>query len=559
VDRKAFRLDRSLTWRELALAWAALAALAVVGYISLVLHGGFHLDDWSNGAGTFYPPGGRSISHSLEWFKELTFFRPVLVLYVPLTYVVFGMHEHVFLAWAVVLAWAGIGLFYGVLRRLGVPWIHALVIAGLVLIFPWFDSTRMMPSAAVITLSIFFLMAGAWISLIALDRRDLRFHFLAAAFYLLSILSYEITLPLIACLGLLYLLRAGWREARWRWAIDIVVVIAGGIWNLTHTARETSGISGDVDHLREIIDGGKVILGQTLLPTKTPQTTLVLIALGVVLGVGVVVWWRERGSGDGGDAAAGRGSWFREGIGRGGRGSFSWGLREWLLLAAGGIFVFVLGWAIFIPANPYYTPVIWGVTNRVNGMAGFGTVMTVYAALGVFGCLVGRLLRGVALAAVAITLALAAALGLGYGIVLHNHTGMWNAAWVKEEEGLAKITARYPTLPPGTTIYATNWPGYETLGVPIYSATWDLDGMLKDHYETAEVSGYPLLEGWGMYCKADTVELEAEGTTISFAEYGKARIVNLGEEKAFIPKDRKSCEQALQQVAAGPLYLSYEY
>jgi hypothetical protein len=548
VNRKAFRLDRALTVREFALASLALLLLAGLAYASLILHGGFHLDDWSNGAGTFYPPGGSSVGDTLEWFKELTFFRPVLVLYVPLTYAVFGMHEGVFLAWAVFVALAGVCLFYGVLRRLGVPWIHALVIAGLVLIFPWFDSTRMMPSAGVITLSIFFMMAGLFIALVGLDRRDLRLHFVAAAFYLLSILSYEITLPLIAGLGFIYLFRAGWREARWRWLIDLVVVVAGGIWNLTHTVRTTSGISGDLDHLRQIIDGGKAILGQTVLPTKTPQTTLVLIGLAVVLGAGLAVWWSERGSTERSASEPAQGSSGR-----------SWGLREWLLLAGGGIGVAALGWAIFIPADPYYTPVIWGVTNRVNGMAGFGTVITVYAALGVLGNLVGRLVRGVSLAPVAITLVLAAALGLGYGIVLHNHTGMWNAAYVSEEEGLAKITSRYPTLPPDTTIFATNWPANETLGVPIFSATWDLDGMLKDHYETAAVSGYPLLEGWAMKCTSEAVEMEAGGTLISRAEYGKARIVNLGEEAAFDPTDRRSCQKAISQVAPGPTYLSYEY
>ncbi len=560
VDRKAFRLDRPLTWRELALAWGALAALAVLAYFSLVLHGGFHLDDWSNGAGTFYPPGGRSISNSLEWFKELTFFRPVLVLYVPLTYVVFGMHEHVFLAWAVILAWAGICLFHGVLRKLGVPWIHAVVIAGLALIFPWYDSSRMMPSVGVVTLAIFFLMAGVWVALAGLDRRDWRLHLAAAALFLLSILSYEITLPVIAGLGLIYLLRAGWREARWRWGLDLFVVVVGGVWNLTHTAREASGVSGDLKHLRQIIEGGKVILGQTALPTKTPQTTLVLIGLGLVFAAGLVVWWRERGSADG-DAppAGGRWAWFHDGINGAGRRTWRWGLREWLLLAAGGIFVFVLGWVIFIPADPYYTPSIWGVSNRVNAMAGFGTVITVYAAFGVLGCLVGRLIRGVSLAPIATTLGLAAILGLGYGIVIHHHTQLWNAAWAKEEEGLAKIKARYPTLPPSTTIFATNWPGNETLGVPIFSAAWDLDGMLKDRYETSEVSGYPLLEGWEMKCKPEAVEMAAAGTTLITAEYGKARIVNLAEEKAFIPKDPKSCRAALKQVAPAPLYLSYEY
>jgi hypothetical protein len=539
VNRESFRLDRQLTVRELGLSWLALAVLAGVAYWPLMRHGGFHLDDWWNGAETLYPPGGRTILHSLDQFQKTTLFRPVLVLYVPLTYVLFGLHQHVFLAWAVALALAGICLFYGVLRRLGVPWIHSLVIAGLVLIFPWFDSTRLMPSAGVLSLSIFFLMAGIWLALIGLDRGDRRFHWAAATFYLLSILSYEITLPLIAALGFIYLIRAGWQEARWRWAIDLAVVVVGGTWNLIFTARTTSGVSGDLKHLHQIVDGGGTILGQTALPTRAPQTTLVLIGLAVVLGAGLAVWWSERGT------AAESGS--------------GWGLRAWLMLAGGGIAVFVLGWVIFIPADPYYTPAIYGVTNRVNGMAGFGTVITVYAALGVFGTLVGRVVRGVSLAPIAITLLLAVALGIGYGTVLHRHIGMWNAAYVAEEKGFEQVTNRYPTLPPGTTVIAADYPANETLGVPIFSSTWDFDGMLKLHYKTAEVTGYPLLEGWTLHCLPEGVQLDGEGIKLKFTRYGKARLMNLAEETAYRPTDRRSCEAAIGKVEPGPLYLAYDY
>ena len=108
-----------------------------------------------------------------------------------------------------------------------------------------------------------------------------------------------------------------------------------------------------------------------------------------------------------------------------------------------------LGWAVFIPADPYYTPTIYGLTNRVNGLAGFGTVVTVYAALGVIGTLFGPLIRSVRLAPVAITLVLAALLGLGYATVLHRHIGIWNAAYVAEEKALAQVTNRtriYPTV-----------------------------------------------------------------------------------------------------------------
>jgi hypothetical protein len=546
VDRKAFRLDRPLTMRELGLACAALGLLALLAYAPLVLHGGYHLDDWYNGAETLYPPGGRSIGHSLGRFVEYTLFRPVLILYVPLTYVVFGVHQHWLLAWSVVLALGGIWLFYAILRRLGVPWIHALAIAGLVLIFPWSDSTRIMPSAGVISLAIFFLMTGTLVALIGLDRRDRRLHWVAAAFFLLSILSYEITLAVIAALGVIYLLRAGWREARWRWALDLAAVLIGGVWNLTHTARSTSSISGDWKHLGEIIDGGSEILAQTALPTRAPQTALVLLATAVVLGAGLaVLWWQRRGAG-----APGAPLSLPTPSG--------WGLREWLLMAGGGTGVFVLGWIVFIPADPYYTPAIWGVTNRVNGMAAFGTVLTVYATLGVLGTLLGRLLRGSRPAAVAVTIVLGLGLGVGYEAVLHRHIVIWNSAWVAEEKALDQITGTYPTLPPGAMVVVGNYPSNQTLGVPILSTTWDLKGMLKLRYETSTVTGYPLQEGWTMKCLPEGFELDAGGKRRR-RRYGLVRLMNLEAGAAFSPSDRASCQAAVAQLAPGPLYLSYEY
>jgi hypothetical protein len=539
MSREAFRLDRRLTLRELGLAWASLAVLAGLAFAPLVLHGGFHLDDWSNAAGALYPPGGRSISHTLTWYKEFTLFRPVLILYVPLTYVVFGMHQHFLLAWSVFLAWTAVCLLYGVLRKLGVPWIHSLVIAGLVLVFPWFDCTRLWVSGALISLAISFMLGGFWIALVGLERRDARMHWIAVVLYLLAMLTYELTLPVVAFLGAIYFLRSGWREARWRWAVDLVAVVASGIWVLSHTVRTKSGVSGDLSHLKQIVEGGGTILGRSVLPTGTQQTTIALVALAVVLGVGLVVWLRGP-------------SLVRTS-------SSGWGLREWLMLAGAGVALAVLGWAVFIPADPYYTPTIYGLTNRVNGLAGFGTVITVYAALGVVGTLVGPVIRRVRLAPIGITLGLAALLGLGYVTVLHRHIGIWNSAYVAEEKALTQVASRYPNLPDGSVIFAGNYPAYQTLGVPILSATWDFDGMVKDHYETYEVSAYPLLEGWSLHCRPEGVALESEGIVLRAAPYGAARLMNLEAETAYHPRDQRSCEKVVGNLAPGPMYLSYAY
>ena len=48
---------------------------------------------------------------------------------------------------------------------------------------------------------------------------------------------------MIAGLGLIYLLRAGWREARWRWAIDLFVVVIGGMGELRLAVGRLSGLA----------------------------------------------------------------------------------------------------------------------------------------------------------------------------------------------------------------------------------------------------------------------------------------------------------------------------
>src|SRR4051794_1887037 len=155
---EALRLGRPLSGRELGLAWAALAILAILAFTPHIRHGGFYLDDWSNAAGALHPPGGPGIGNVLSYFDEITVYRPVLVVYVPLTYLVFGMNMGLHLAWAAALAVIVAAILYGLLRSLGVPWVHALLIAALVLLFPWFDSTRFWATADQVSLAIAFLL-----------------------------------------------------------------------------------------------------------------------------------------------------------------------------------------------------------------------------------------------------------------------------------------------------------------------------------------------------------------------------------------------------------------
>jgi hypothetical protein len=523
--------------RELIGAWFALTVVGGLAFAPHVLHGGFYLDDWSNGAGALRPPGGPSFDHALSYFANTTLYRPVLVLYVPLTYFVFGTHMAYQLAWAASLAILVAGILYGILRTLGVPWVHAWLVAALTIIYPWFDSTRFWATADQATLSIVFASAGLWLAFIGLQRHSWRWHSCAALLYLLSILTYEITLPLIAGFGVLYCLRTGWRAAKARWAIDLLVVVVGGLWVGTQTNHESYGISADFTHLREIITAGGAILGRTLVPVGTEHTTLALIAVALALIAGLAVLRAPRTRSLYGDG---------------------WGLRSWLLLAAGGLFVAVLGWTMFIPANPYYTPSVYGVTNRVNALAGFGLVITVYAVFGVVGALVGRL-RPTMRALPGLTIILGLLLGVAYVKVLEHHSKIWNAAYRAEEAGIGEMRMQFPKLPPGTTVFVSNYPAYQTLGVPIFSSSWDVNGMIKLQYKDGTLSAYPVIAGLSLVCRADGVGLQGAGAPTITAPYGTAQLLDVGTGRHSRPGDERECQAVAASYAPGPLYLSLTY
>ncbi len=534
---------RSPPSREVLLAFLGLLAVAAATLGPWVLDGGFYLDDWGDAAGRFYPPGGPGFDNVMSYFNETFEYRPVLVVFTPIKYYLFGTDIPAHLAWTVLLGVLAATLLYGILRLLRLPWYHALLIAALTIVYPWFDSIRLWESANPPPLSICLALAGLWIALVGVTRRSWWLHACAAVLYLLSILAYEITLPLIALAGLLYVLLGGWREARWRWAVDLVVVAIGGIWVGTHTTRTVSGISADLDHLGEIVSGAKTIVARTFDPLgPAPHTTLALLLAAAILlaGVAVLFWRRERGTGS--ETA-----------------EPGWGLREWLLLAGAGLLVTVLGWLIFIPADPYYTPSVFGITNRVNALAGYGLVIAAYAVIGTAVWLAFAAWPAARRWAPLATVGLALVLGAAYVHVLERHVGLWQTAYDAQKVAIERMKRAYPQLPPETTLFTTGYPAYQTLGVAIFAATWDVNGMVKLEYDDGTLSGYPVIPGMELVCRPDGVGLGGEGAPPVTAPYGKARLLDLGSGAHLTPRNRRQCEAVAGQYVAGPMYLQGDY
>jgi hypothetical protein len=529
-----------MSGRELTLSWAALLLLGALIYLPHLLHGGLYSDDWRGAAGALHPPGGPGLLNAVDFSAEkLSLGRPVVVLLVPLKYLVFGTHVKLLLALSVALAMAAAMLVYGVLRTLTMPWYHSLLLAALTLAYPWFDSTRLWETASFQSLAIVFAFAGFWLALIGLSRRSWRLHAAAAFLYLLSVLTYEVTLPLIAAAGIAYVARAGWRVGRWRWATDIAVIGVGAAWNAVHTPKSVSTPSGDLSHLGKIVDRGGELLARTVYPLGLDaHTSAVLSVLTLVFGVGVAVHLlTRRRSAEGGP----------------------WGLGSWLLLGAAGLLTAALGWAMFIPADPYYSPSVFGVTNRVNGLAGFGLVFLGYAALGIIGSLCGRAKPRMPAVGIAITVGLAFALGAAYVHVLERHIRLWDDAFAWEQNGVNRLKNTFPRLPHGATVFASNYPANVGIDVPVFASTWDLRGMVQVTYADNTLQAYPITKNIEIHCRREGIVAETGQEHTRVAPYGTARLFDLSTGRHLTPRDQRQCSAEKPRFAPGPLYLTPSY
>ena len=531
--------DWSIGAREALLACLFLALVATAIYLPYVRDGGFYLDDWSEAAGRYYPPGGGGLGSVLSYFHGAFEARPTLILYMLVKFYAFGTNTELHLAWGVILGVIVAALLYALLRSFGVPWQHAGMIAALSLAFPWFDSTRLWMIASNSMLAVALVLAGILVALTGLRRRSWPLHACAALLYLASILTYEVTLPLVVAAGVLYTVRYGWRAARWPWLIDIGVVFVAALWNATHTHQDISGISGDLAHLEEIVVAGGTLLGRTLYPVGPHgHTTTMLLILAAVFGAGVCVYLARR----------------RREVDEG------WGLREWLLLGAAGIVVAALGWAMLIPADPYYTPSVYGITNRINVLAGIGLVVVVYSALGTGVTLAGMAIPRIAGAVPTLIVVLGAMLGAAYIHVVERHADLWATAYRAELEGLDRIESAYPNPPPGALIIASEYPAYQTLGVPIFSARWDLNGMVKLRYGNGSLAAIPRTETLDFTCLRRGIAVEEEGADTGIrAAYGKAMLVDVGTGRRSVPRNQRECRRVEAEFPPGPTYLESGY
>ncbi|WP_205696704.1 hypothetical protein [Conexibacter sp. SYSU D00693] len=525
--------DRLTGEASLLHAAIVLGLVALVVYSGYVKDGPFLMDDWSNSALTQYP--GDQSAISAAW--DLSYYRPVLPLYVPVTHWLFGESAALHIAYAIALATGASLALVQVLRLEGLRTWHAIAIGVLALLFPASDSTRLWATASMAHFAILVALLGLLAAirgarLTAEGKPDgRRWHALAVTLYLMSILGYEVGAPVIALFGLLYLRRMRSREALLRWGADLIAIAASLLWIGTKTPREISSGGALFDHFDRMLDEGLTVIASFTLPLGEASRNTILWSSLLLVAAGLVVW-----------RALPRDDESRARLG------------GWLGMVAVGVVLTAAGWAMFIPADPVYSPGSQGLLNRTNAVAGIGVVTLVYALLGVLGTLVFRgLPRGRMLAGLT-TLALGALLANSYAQDVGDDISRYIAAGHEEDRILGVIARTVPAGARDATIYTTGHPGYEALGIPIFTATWDLDGAVKVRYDRPDWRAVPITEGVALACTREGVFPDGSGGGPTFgAAYGKAWLVDVVAGKATQLTSQARCEAVAKALAPPPL------
>jgi hypothetical protein len=156
-------------------------------------------------------------------------------------------------------------------------------------------------------------------------------------------------------------------------------------------------------------------------------------------------------------------------------------------------------------------------------------------------------------------LGLGVALGATYAHVLDRHVGLWDRAYAAEVVATERIKASIPNLPEGSTLLTSSYPAYETLGVPIFSSPWDLDGRIKLLYDDGTLRAYPITEEIQPGCLVNGVGFPGRAEELPTAPYGTAWLLNLETGQRSVPKDRQDCEAVIAEYPPGPLYNNYSY
>jgi hypothetical protein len=373
---------------------------------------------------------------------------------------------------------------FALLRELGLRYLDAAAIAALLAVFPASVSLWLWSPIVHASLSITLAALGFLLALWGFRRKGrprLALHAASLILFVLSLLLYEVCLPLFLASYLLYALQAPQREARLRWLVDCLVLLPLALVISSATDSRDQGVGGSIDHAAKIVEQLPNLLFERLLPFGAAPV-LGALAVLAIYGCGLIVIRRRPVE----DPVAAR-------------------LRRLFAITAGGVVVIALGYLIYVPGIDYYLPLAEGIGDRVNAVAGIGWILCLYALLAMTATLLTMWLRQQALAAALGTVALAVALGLSWLAPIADESRAYLAADETSDRVLRVVQQAVPDPPRGSVIWTFGQPVEAAVGVPIFANYWNMTAAVQLGYHDRHLRSFVALPGTRFECRADGV------------------------------------------------------
>jgi hypothetical protein len=498
--------DAPLALREVMIVSALLSLLAIVVLGPYVSRGGFYSDDWVLAAWTKYPPHPGLLG-TLDAFDSVRY-RPGQYIYDPIAHTVLGLHMRAFLGWAAICAVAMSVAFYVFLRYHRIGRLEAGAAAALTLVFPYSSSTRLWSTSAVVSITVLLYLVGTLLILRALSgasRHPMVLHAGGFALVLAGVMTYEIVAPAVFLSVFLYARVTSRRRAVIAWLVDVVVVALILIFVTSGRNQPIGSFGAQLHHAKIIALQGsdlwsRVLVPYGLVPTRLAMGALVTIAVvsGLVAALLPPVSTVRRD------------------------------LIRWIGVLAVGVIATALGYAMFVPADVYYSPGTLGVGDRTNGFAAVGWVLVVVALARLLATLA---FRDLAHSRVAIAAGVAVStlfVGVGYADRIRSEADAYVASWNEQQRILGVMKQTLPHPPHGSTIFLVRNVPWAAPGVPIFAQPWELIGTVKIIYDDPTLSGYPIPSPTvTLHCNARTMSVTPTGYG-SPVPYGLSFVTDMG-------------------------------
>ena len=500
-----------------ALGLCAIGVLVLGPYVHT---GGFANDDWVEQAWAHFGGFGRVFQVLIGGTPR----RPLGAVYFGLTHTLLGGHQH----WQLALAAAerlaiSLGL-YAVLRELRLDRLTAAGAAGLALLFPFSDATWLWISGGQVGLAAALWLWGLWSALHALraTRGGCAWRACGLILYVASILLYEIALVAILLSGALYLLCARRGAAVRHWMVDIACTVVVAVfvtsrliplWSGTDL-HQVQSLSATLQHARLILDQSITLAGRSLVPFgHSGRWALTLSALAILAAAGVVA---------------------RHTADRRLRGE----IVKLLLLAAGGVVATMASWAMITFAAPteWYVPLVTGLSNRVNVLAGVGLSSLAVALARLVGLLLFR--RKAAAPRLVAGLAIVA-IGAGYFHRVVNDRVTWTSAESDREAVLSGLHVALGTPRPGTAIIASGFPLWSGPTVPVFATYADLMSATQVMWNDPSIIALPAAPG-SIGCHSAGITVADIGPAAE-APYGRTYFVYVPTRRVTLINDVAGC------------------